>query len=121
MASYQDDRLIKKPFARVTYTKEQLDELRRCMDPDGGPMYFIENFMYVQHPTRGKQQLALYDYQRGLLDNYHRYRKSVNLLSRQSGKCCKNTTLIKVKNKTTGEIREISFQEFDDLLNHRSE
>lgn len=117
MAAYQDDKLVKKAFSKVSYTKQQLDELRACMDPETGPAYFIENFMYVQHPTKGKQQLVLYDYQRELLENYRKYRKSCNMLGRQMGKCCKNTTLLTVRNKTTGEIREISFQEFAELTN----
>ena len=62
-----------------------------------------------------KEKLKLYDYQIELLDNYHRYRKSVNLLGRQLGKCCKKTTLIRVRNRNTGEIRELTMGEFAKL------
>lgn len=86
MAAYQDDNLVKRAYAKTRYTKQQVEELTACMDPVNGPYYFISNFMYVQHPTLGKEQLKLYDYQIELLQNYHNYRKSVNLLGRQLGK-----------------------------------
>ena len=112
MAAYQDDNIVKRAYAKIRYTEEQIRELSSCMDPVNGPLYFISNFVYVQHPTKGKEKLKLYDYQIELLDNYHRYRKSVNLLSRQTGKCCKKTTLIRVRNRNTGEIRELTMGEF---------
>ena len=86
MAIYQDDKLVKRAYKKVSYTKEQIEELKKCMDPVTGPLYFISNFMYVQHSTRGKEKLELFDYQIELLDNYTKYRKSVNMLGRQLGK-----------------------------------
>jgi len=86
MAIYQDDKLVKRAYTKVSYTKEQIDELRACMDPISGPEYFIKNFMYIQHPMKGRQQLQLYDFQVDLIHNYHKYRRSVNMVSRQMGK-----------------------------------
>jgi len=86
MAIYQDDKLVKRAYTKVTYTKEQIDELKACMDPENGPEYFISNFMYIQHPMKGRQKLKLYDFQLDLIHNYHHYRKSINMVSRQMGK-----------------------------------
>jgi hypothetical protein len=86
MAIYQDDKLVKRAYKKVSYTKEQIDELKACMDPVTGPAYFISNFMYIQHPRLGRQKIELYDFQYGLLENYHKFRKSVNMISRQMGK-----------------------------------
>lgn len=86
MAIYQDDKLVKRAYTKVSYSKEQIDELRNCLDPETGPRYFIENFMYIQHPMKGRQKLELYDFQLDLIDNYHKYRKSINMVSRQMGK-----------------------------------
>lgn len=116
MSAYQDDNLVKKAYTRVRYTAEQIRELSACMDPVNGPYYFISNFVYVQHPTKGKQQLVLYDYQVELLKNYHAHRKSVNMLGRQLGKCVEKSTQIKVRNKVTGEIKEISMSDFENLI-----
>lgn len=86
MAIYQDDKLVKRAYTKISYTKEQIDELRECMNPDTGPEYFITNFMYIQHPIRGREKLQLYDFQVDLINTYHRYRRSVNMVSRQMGK-----------------------------------
>ncbi len=86
MPIYQDDKLVKRAYAKVSYTKEQIDELKACMDPVTGPEYFITNYMYIQHPTRGREKLQLYPFQIDLIKTYHSYRKSVNMVSRQMGK-----------------------------------
>jgi hypothetical protein len=86
MAIYQDDKLVKRAYTKVSYSKEQIDELRACLDPVSGPEYFISNFMYIQHPMKGRQKLELYDFQVDLISNYHHYRKSINMVSRQMGK-----------------------------------
>lgn len=86
MAIYQDDKLVKRAYKKVSYTKLQIDELKACMDPKTGPLYFIQNFMYVQHSVRGKEKIELYDFQIELLKTYVDNRKSVNLLGRQLGK-----------------------------------
>lgn len=86
MAIYQDDKLVKRAYTKVGYTPQQVDELKSCLDPVTGPRYFIENFMYIQHPMRGRQKLDLYDFQIDLIENYHKYRKSINMVSRQMGK-----------------------------------
>lgn len=86
MPIYQDDKLVKRAYTKVSYTKEQIDELRACMDPVTGPEYFLSNYMYIQHPTRGREKLTLYPFQIELINTYHGYRKSVNMVSRQMGK-----------------------------------
>lgn len=86
MPIYQDDKLVKRAYAKVSYTKEQIDELKACMDPVTGPEYFVTNFMYIQHPVRGREKIVLYPFQIDLIKSYHKYRKSVNMVGRQTGK-----------------------------------
>ena len=86
MGTKYDDRLVKKAYKRVQYTKEQIDELRNCMDPVDGPMYFLTEFMWIQHPTKGRMKFKPYDFQADLVYNYHNFRKSVNMIGRQLGK-----------------------------------
>jgi hypothetical protein len=81
-----ENKLIKKPFAKVEYTREQMIQLSRCIDPIDGPLYFLENFFYIQHPTKGRMQFAPFDYQRELIYNYTNFRFSINMLGRQMGK-----------------------------------
>jgi len=83
MAIYQDEKFVKRANKKLNYTVEQVDELRKCMDPDSGPLYFVENFLYVQHPVRGFIKFHPYEFQIELLDSYHRFNKSISLISRQ--------------------------------------
>jgi hypothetical protein len=78
--------LVKKPHQKQTYTKQQVQEFVRCADPVTGPLYFMSNYFYVQHPVKGKMLYQPYEYQVDLIATYHNYRFSINLLSRQMGK-----------------------------------
>ena len=81
-----DNDLIKKAHAMVRFTPEMADELKKCTDPITGPGYFMENFMYVQHPILGKVKFIPYDYQRELCAVYNEYRYSIAMIGRQLGK-----------------------------------
>lgn len=120
MAIYQDDKLVKRAYTKVPYNEAQVEELRKCMHPETGPEYFISNYMYIQHPIRGREKLSLYDFQRDLIENYHKYRKSINLIARQCGKCVEKTTLLTVRNKITGEIQQLTFEEFERIIKNET-
>lgn len=75
--------LIKSPYQKEKYTNSQIEELTKCaMDPQ----YFITEYCWIQHPTKGRMKFGLFDYQRELLDVYHNHRYSIALISRQMGK-----------------------------------
>ena len=78
--------LVKAPHKRTAFTDEQLKEFIACADPDTGPQYFMDNFFYIQHPTRGKMLYHPFDYQSRLIDVYHQYRYSISMMPRQTGK-----------------------------------
>ena len=61
--------LIKKPNMQESYTEHQIAEIIRCADPVTGPQYFLDNYFYIQHPTRGRLQYNPYEYQRRLVCN----------------------------------------------------
>lgn len=81
-----DINLVKKPYSKVVYTPQMIEELKQCLDTVTGPTYFIENFVYVQHPTRGRLPFTMYNYQHDLCNVYHNYRYAIALVSRQMGK-----------------------------------
>jgi hypothetical protein len=78
--------LIKKPNTKESYTEQQLREVIQCADPETGPQYFLDNFFYIQHPTKGRMLYQPFEYQRKLVDTYHDYRYSISLMPRQTGK-----------------------------------
>lgn len=65
------------------FSPKQIEEILRCSED---PIYFIREYVYIQHPTRGAVKFDLFDYQENLLECYDENRLVVALLSRQCGK-----------------------------------
>ncbi len=84
--AYTDNKLVKTAYSSQKYTEKDIEELLACTDPINGPHYFLDNFFYIQHPTKGKLRYEPFEYQRRLIDSYHGNRFNVNLLPRQTGK-----------------------------------
>jgi hypothetical protein len=78
--------IVKDPYKKLNYSVEQLQEFAKCADPIDGPQYFLSNFFYIQHPTRGSMKYEPFEYQVRLVDTYHNYRYSISLMPRQTGK-----------------------------------
>ena len=78
--------LVKAPHRKEVYSDQELTEFALCADPANGPLYFMDNFFYIQHPTRGKMLYHPFDYQKRLIATYHNYRYSISLMPRQTGK-----------------------------------
>ena len=78
--------LIKSANKPEFFSEEHLAAFMKCADPTNGYAYFMENFFYIQHPTKGKLLYQPFQYQKELAYSYHNYRFSINLLSRQLGK-----------------------------------
>ena len=86
MAKNDKTVLIKPAHYKQTYGHDQILEFARCADPVTGPYHFMDNYFYIQHPTRGSIKYQPYDFQRKLLATYHEYQNSIALISRQMGK-----------------------------------
>jgi hypothetical protein len=86
MSKSMETVLIKKPNMQESYTEQQIADVVRCADPVTGPQYFLDNYFYIQHPTRGRMLYQPFEYQRRLVDTYHGYRYSISLMPRQTGK-----------------------------------
>ena len=79
--------LVKNPYTKTVFkTDKELQDFIKCCDPDTGYLYFMDNFFYIQHPTKGSMVYHPWPYQKRLIDTYHRYRYSISLMPRQSGK-----------------------------------
>jgi hypothetical protein len=91
---------IKRANARTDYTKQQWQELQQCSTD---PLYFIENFVRIQHPTRGSVPFVPYEFQDQMVTAYNRHRFNVSMCGRQMGKCSTYETLVLV-NEEPSEI-----------------
>lgn len=86
MAKPGEINLVKAPHSAAIYTDQQIQEFARCADPTTGPMYFLDNFFFIQHPVRGRMLYHPFDYQRRLIETYHDYRFVISMMPRQTGK-----------------------------------
>lgn len=79
--------LVKEAYKKTVFnTQKELDDFIKCCDPDTGYLYFMDNFFMIQHSTQGAMYYHPWDYQKRLIDTYHRFRFSISLMPRQSGK-----------------------------------
>ncbi len=75
--------LVKRGHSKTVYDRFKLQELKKCMTD---PVYFLGNYMRIQHPTMGGITFDMYDFQKELIEIYHQNRFSIALMPRQSGK-----------------------------------
>ena len=78
--------IIKTPYQKVNFTQEQIQEFMKCADPDTGPEHFMSNYFNIQHPVKGKMVYKPFEYQKRLINAYHKNRFSISLMPRQTGK-----------------------------------
>ena len=79
---------VKLPTDKNTITQAQALEINRCV---GDIEYFIKNYVYIQHPTRGAVLFDLYDYQLEVINDLDGHNKNILCQVRQSGK---TTTIV---------------------------
>lgn len=87
-------------------------EIVKCKD---SIHYFAEHYYTIVNLDRGKEIIKLFDKQRGLLSFFTNNKRCVVLSSRQSSKCVRNNSKITIRNKHTGEINNITIEEFQKL------
>lgn len=93
----------------VSLTKSMFDELKRCRKD---PIYFIENYVKVVHVDRGLIPFKLYPYQKKMIQAYADNRKVITMLFRQAGKCLGINTKVRLRQKSTNNIVEVTLGEF---------
>ena len=79
---------LKKANVQQEWTKEELQEYKKCMD---NPQYFIENYIMIVSLDEGLVPFKLYDFQKEMIGTFHNNRFTICKLPRQSGK---STTII---------------------------
>ncbi len=79
----EDGGKIKPSGYEQSYTPEQLSELIICEED---PIHFIKNYVFIQHPTRGRVKFELWPFQENLINVYYDNERVIAMLSRQCGK-----------------------------------
>lgn len=95
----------------------QLEEIKKCAND---PLYFIENYIYINTKDDGMQIFKLREYQKEVINKYNDNRFVCLKFPRQSGKCCSSSEIICIKNRD-GEEMEFTIKEFFELLEELNE
>lgn len=116
MADFLDEKLIKRPADDRPLTKWEGDEWVKCaLDKK----YFFENYVYLQG-EHGKTLFKPRSYQQRVIEESINNRFTISLLGRQSGKCCGKDTKLVVRCKKTGEMHELTSEEFHTLVKNKA-
>jgi hypothetical protein len=74
---------LKRAHATSEFSSSNIQELIRCKKD---PIYFMEKYVKVQHPTKGMVPFVLYPYQKEMVLAIHENKDTILLCSRQMGK-----------------------------------
>lgn len=61
---------------------EKFKDLERCIQD---PAYFMRNYVYIQHPTKGRLPFSLFPFQEECIQSFLEYKYNVVVKSRQLG------------------------------------
>ena len=104
---YAGDASLRGLREEVPITKAQIEEVIRCKEDI---IYFANNHFYIISQDEGLIKIPLRDYQKQILKCYvepPNGKKSILVMQgRQSGKCVLSSSIIKVRDKSMGEIIE---------------
>lgn len=114
---YDNVRII-RPHLKNEWSKEQLQEYVKCAK---SVEYFALNYVKAIHPVKGVIPLEFRPYQMELLKLLRDNKKVIGLQPRQSGKCVFSDTIIKIKNKKTNEIQEVTIEKFMEMCQEKKQ
>lgn len=110
---YQGNPDLRKTNEVIEYEPWMIDEIIKCSEDI---IYFAEKYFTIINIDTGKQLIELYDFQKKMLKAFinppNNKRHCIVKASRQCGKCVQEDSIVKIRNKKTGEIKEISLGEF---------
>jgi hypothetical protein len=99
---------VKRQNDVFEYTPEHIKELDKCSKE----FWHFLSYVKIVHPDEGRIEFEPYPFQKEIFKTIAEKQFIVLNISRQTGKCVQNQTLINIRNKKTGEIEEISIGNF---------
>ncbi|ASV44708.1 terminase large subunit [Agrobacterium phage Atu_ph07] len=110
----------KKANALDTYNQEREAEILRCASD---PIYFIENYVQVQHAIKGRLPFVMYDYQKEMVNGFTNNTRVIAMCGRQLGKSVHKSTdityndkQVKIKSLIKLSLREKIVEMIEDLI-----
>lgn len=100
---------LKAAGVHIPYTNETLQEYIKCKED---PIYFIKNYVKIISLDRGLIPFELFEYQIKFIMALHENRRILGMFPRQHGKCLLLNTKVKLKQKSTNKIVEVTLGDF---------
>ena len=91
LSTYMGNPNIKNPHQNMDYTPEQLREYQKCIED---PIYFAETYVRIMSVDFGTIPFTLYDFQRGMVEDFADKRFNICKLPRQCGKSTTSVAFI---------------------------
>jgi hypothetical protein len=114
---YQGSSDLRSANENIPYSPDMLNEFLKCSQD---AIYFAETYFTIIHPDRGRELIKLYDFQKKMLKAYITppmgKKHLIVRIPRQSGKCFSHPVNVKIKNKKTGEIKELPIIDFYNMI-----
>lgn len=85
---YLGNPLLKKANVPHQWTKEQIEEYVKCRED---PVYFAMNYVKIVSVDEGLIPFRMYDFQKSLVEKFHKHRFNIAKMPRQTGK---STTVV---------------------------
>ena len=89
--TYLGNNNIKRDGVVHNFTKEEVNEYRKCLK---NPSYFATKYCKIIHVDHGLVNFKLYPYQEKMFDHFTENRFSIVLACRQSGKSISSVAYI---------------------------
>jgi hypothetical protein len=114
---YNGNASLKRLGVEISYTEEQVAEIVKCSED---PIYFIKNYVKIVNVDKGLIPFDMWPFQENMVNTFHNNRFCIAKMPRQVGKCLQLNTPIRLRNKRTGEIIEMTIGEFYEQQSKRS-
>lgn len=114
---YNGNASLKRLGVEISYTEEQVAEIVKCSED---PIYFIKNYVKIVNVDKGLIPFDMWPFQENMVNTFHNNRFCIAKMPRQVGKCFYINTPIRLRNKRTGKIIEMTIGEFYEQQSKRS-
>ncbi|MFA5150859.1 MAG: terminase family protein, partial [Candidatus Omnitrophota bacterium] len=117
---FEGNKSLRKAGEKINYTQDMVNEIVKCKSDI---IYFAEKYYTIVTIDGGKQNIALWNWQKKVLKAYMNppnNKKNIILkIARQSGKCVYIDSIVRIRNKRNDEIKEIKIGDFYKIPNHK--
>lgn len=109
---YNSNPNLKSIGQAIPFSEEQIAEYIKCKSD---PIYFIKTYVKVISLDHGLIPFDLYDYQVEFIRSMHENRMVIGMFPRQHGKCLEKDNKYCIRNKKTGEVLNVTAEQFHEM------